>query len=165
MVELRYRGPVTVGSPGRARLHGRDGGLSQLIWDVLGKAGWLGHIIGLKPTVDLMMRVPGPKGERPTPAPELSPLPGGSRRPTESGRVALDGSVSRRYVGPLHPRAVQRLRLVEAEWRVEDFDFYEDMLFAAAGKAGWLPADPYDGCVVEIADVEILVSLTRYSSK
>jgi hypothetical protein len=162
LVELRYRGPVTVGTPGCVRLHDRDGGLSELIWDAVGEAGWLGHVIGLKPTLDLTMRVPGPSRDEPKPTAELSPLPGEFRRPTEPGRVAPDGSVSQHYVGPVHPRSARGLRLVEVERRAEDFDSYENLLFAAAGKAGWMPPNPYEGCSAEIADVEITVRITAH---
>jgi hypothetical protein len=162
MGQARYRGTVTVGSPGRVRLHGREGGISQLIWDALENAGWLSHVAGLEPTLDLFMRVPGLSGGSTSPASGLSPLPGRPRRPAEPGRADSDGSVSRRYIGPLHPRGVPGLRLVETEWRGGDFDSYEDLLFAAADKAGWLPADPYDGCNVEIADVEIRARVTPY---
>jgi hypothetical protein len=165
MVELRYRGAVTVGTPGRVRLHDRDGGLSELIWDAVGEAGWVGRRIWLKPTLDLMMRVPGPSGDQPNPPTKLSPLPGSSRRPTEPGHVAPDGSVSRQYIGPLHPRAGRGLVLTQTEWRPEDFESYENLLFAAAGMAGWLPPDAYKGCGADIPDVVITARLTRYGGE
>ena len=65
-------------------------------------------------------------------------------------------------MGPLHARAVRGLRLKESERRPEDFDSYENLLFAAAGEAGRLPPDPYEGCSVKIADVEIIVRITPF---
>jgi hypothetical protein len=45
-VEVRYRGPVTVGSPGRAYLTDRAGGMVEFIWHAMVEASWLGHAAG-----------------------------------------------------------------------------------------------------------------------
>lgn len=48
-VQLRYRGGVTIGSPGRVRFHDRSGGLSDFIWQALADSGWVGHHTSERP--------------------------------------------------------------------------------------------------------------------
>jgi hypothetical protein len=162
-VEMRYRGRVTVGSPGRARFHDRDGGLSELIWDALGQAGWLGQFAQVKPIIELVISVPQASGSGA--APNTTPLPGGVRRERERGRVADDGMVWKRYVGPLHARAAgPGVRLVASEWRVEDFNSLEDMLYTVATQAGWLSASGRRQDASEISDADILIRVARRSA-
>ncbi len=162
IVEVRYRGPATVGSPGRARLHGRDGGIAGLVWYALGQSGWLGHTVHLKPTLEVTIRVaPVRPGERPAP-PRFAPLPGGPRRRGESGVVSEDGTVTYKYAGSLHPRAAgPGVRLVETEGHAEDFDAFEDMLYRAAAQADWLSVREDKQSSGEVPDAEILIRLLR----
>lgn len=162
VVEVRYRGWVTVGSPGRARLHGHDGGISGLIWYALGRTGWLGHTARLKPTIELVIRVaPAPAGGRCTFL-RSAPLPGGQRQMGEHGRVEHDGTVHQAYIGPLHRRASVGVRLVESERRPEDYDSFEDMLYTAAVHTGWLPAYDRPPVVGEVPEADILIRIARH---
>ena len=107
LVQVRYRGPVTVGSPGRAHLRDRDDGISELIWDALAQAGWLGHRSGIQPTIEVCIRVAAALTSRETATPDTAPRPGGSRRGGEPGRIGDDGTAYQRYEGPLHARAAR----------------------------------------------------------
>jgi hypothetical protein len=160
VLQVRYRGPATVGSPGRAHLHDRDEGIGEFIWDALGRAGWLGETVGVKPTVELCIRVPPAPVPSSVTASRFPVRPGGQRRLGEPGTVSDEGVVIQRYEGPLHGRAVPGLRLVEPESRVEDFDVYEDMLYTAAVTAGWLSPEGA-GQVNEVLAVDILVRIAR----
>ena len=158
---MRYHGGVTVGSPGRARLHDRDGGLHELIWDALGQAGWLGQTAHLRPIIDLVIQVvPAPAGAVPI-APRFAPRPGRRRREGERGWVADDGRLCQAYEGPLHGRAAAGVRLVEGEWNVEDFDAFEDMLYTAAMCAGWVHVANQSHAIGEVPDVEVRIRIAR----
>ncbi len=161
VVQVRYRGPATVGSRGRAHLHHRDEGIGELIWDALGRAGWLGETVGVKPTLELCIRVPSAAVPSTATASCLPVRPGGPRRLGEPGTVSDEGLVIQRYEGPLHGRAVPGLRLVDTELRAEDFDFYEDMLYTAAVTAGWLSPERRGQAVSEVLTVDILVQIAR----
>lgn len=158
--QVRYRGAVTVGSPGRVYLHDRDGGLVDLVWEALGQAGWLEHKTGIKPTVDAQIRVSPAPASRHAGAPHFAPLPGGVRRDRERGWADNSGAAYQRYVGPL-PRFVPGIRLVDGERRAEDFDFLEDMIYKAVTHAGW---SVEDHTAVEVPDIELLIGITRRSS-
>jgi hypothetical protein len=164
VVEVRYRGSVTVGSPGRAQLTDRAGGMSELIWNAMVEAGWLGHTAGLKPILELVIRVAPADGPRRDAMPRFALRPGGRRRQRKGGRVREDGAICQHYDGPLWAVA-PRVRVVEGEART-DFDTFEDMLYAAAVRAvravraGWLTADDHRQAVCEVPDVDIVVRVT-----
>ena len=159
LVQVRYRGPVTVGSPGRAHLRDRDDGISELIWDALAQAGWLGHRSGIQPTIEVCIRLAAALTSRETATPDTAPRPGGSRRGGEPGRIGDDGTAYQRYEGPLHARAAPGLWLVESERRAEDLDYLEDMLYTAAIRAGWLSGDSQKQAVAEVPDIDILIGI------
>lgn len=118
-VQVRYRGHATVGSPGRARLRDRDAGISDLIWDALGKAGWLGRRTGIESAIEVCIRVAVAPPSRERPTPSSVPRPGGGRRARERGRIGDDGAAYQRYEGPLHVRAVAGIWLEESERRAD----------------------------------------------
>jgi hypothetical protein len=161
-IEVKHHGGVAVGSPGRARLEDREGGLADLIWELVEKAGWVGqHTAQLNPVMSLAMCVPAAPGRSEMPSPRVALLPGGPRRMTEVGRVREDGSVLRRYHGDLHPQASLRgVVLVESENRREDFDIFENMLYAAAVRTGWLSGNRERQEAALISGVEIVVGAT-----
>ena len=164
VVHVRYQGRVTVGSPGRAHLRDRDAGISDLIWDALAQAGWLGHTSGIQPTIEVCIRVaPAPTSREPA-TPHTAPRPGGRRREGERGRIRDDGAAYQRYEGPLHARAVPGIGLIDSERRADDFDYLEDMLYSAALRAGWLSGDAQKQTVAEVPDVDILIGITRRPS-
>jgi hypothetical protein len=160
VAEFRYLGRIAVGSPGRAHLLDRGEGISELIWDALERAGWIGHTIGMKPTLDVLIRVP-PAPTPVSPRPQGAVLrPGGPRRRGEHGPRSEDGSARQQRVGPVHGRAVPGLRLLDGAVRAEDFDTLEDMLYTAAAQAGWLATDD-DQHAAEVPDGEIRIRITR----
>lgn len=166
-VELRYVGTVTVGSPGRARLHARAGGLTNFIWQALSDSGWLGHpTVDLQPTIELSMCLPpAPQPAQHGPV-RVEFLAGGTRRVWEPGAVGEDGSVHQRYGGPLHSRAARSgFRLVESEGRPEDFDVFEDLLYTAAVHAGWLTDAQGPMTAADIPGVEIIIRLPATTSE
>lgn len=159
LAQVRYQGLTTIGSPGRAFFHDRNGGISELIWDALAEAGWHGHTAGIEPTIAVCMRVAPPRAPSETNMPGRRLLPGGPRREGERGRITDDGVAYQRYEGPLHAWAVRGIRLVDSERQAEDFDYLEDMLYTAAIRAGWLSGTRQPFAV--IPDVEILIGITR----
>ncbi|MBV8943041.1 MAG: hypothetical protein JO342_12945 [Solirubrobacterales bacterium] len=157
-IQLRYHGAVTVGSPGRARLHGRDGGIGDLIWEGLKQAGWIGYSGERWPTMELVMCVPRRQPEQAIAA-RLPLLPGGPRRRTELGQ-AKEGGICYRCVGPPRGEMVAGRGLVESARRPEDFDSFENMLYTAAIQGGWLSPEQNQP-ETEVPDVDILIHLTR----
>jgi hypothetical protein len=134
--------------------------MSQLIWDTLVSAGWLGHTAGLQPILELVIRVAPADGPGRDAVPRFSPRPGGRRRQRKGSRVGEDGVISQHYVGPLWAVA-PRVRVVEGEARPEGFDTFEDMLYSATVRAGWLTADDHRQAVREVPDADIVVRVTR----
>lgn len=160
-VQVRYRGRVTVGSRGRAALGDRDEGISELVWNALAQAEWLDDRSGIRPTIEVCIRVPAPSESRETVAEQNASPRGGNRREGERGRIGKDGAAYQRYEGPLNARAVPGIWLVDSERRAEDFDYLEDMLYTAAIQVGWLPRDTDGQVVVEVPDIEILIGVPR----
>lgn len=160
-IKLEYSGAASVGSPGRAHLRDRHQGISELIWEGLAQAEWLGHRSGVKPTIEVCFRVRRADPSGRVSSREVELRPGGPRRQRTIGRLGDDGTVYSMYVGPLNARAVPGMLLTESERRPEDFDYLEDMLFSAAIEAGWLPRDPQDRVAAEVSDVTILVGVSR----
>jgi hypothetical protein len=110
----------------------------------------------------LVISVPQASGSGQGAVPRAAPMPGGLRREGERGRVADDGMVSQRYVGPLHARAAgPGVRLVTSEWCAEDFNGFEDMLYTAAAQAGWLSASGQRQDASGISDADILIRIAR----
>jgi hypothetical protein len=163
-VRLGWRGRATVGSPGRAQLGDRDQGISELIWDVLARAGWLGQRSGVRPAIVVCVRVPAARRSREGTAARTVLRPGGPRREGELGRIGDDGAAYQRYEGPLHVRAVPGIWLIDSERRPEDFDYLEDMLYTAALRTEWLSRDPQGPPLAEVPDVEILIGVTPRDS-
>ena len=133
--------------------------MSELIWNALIEAGWLGHVAGLAPILELVIRVPPADGQGRDEPPRFAPRPGGPRRQRKGGRVGEDGVISQHYVGPLSAVA-PRVRLVGSEARPEDFDTFEDMLYSATVRAGWLTVDDHRQAICEMPDVDIVVRVT-----
>ena len=158
---VQYEGPATVGSTGRAHLHGRNDGIGDLIWEGLAEAGWQGHMLGIRPTIEVCIRVPPPLTPARTDMPRSLPRPGGLRREGERGRIADDGVAYKRYEGPLHVRAVPGIRMVDSERHAEDFDYLEDMLYTAAVRAGWISRADGPRAVAEIPCVAIVIGIAR----
>lgn len=159
-VEVEYRGPATLGGSGRARLHDRVGGIAEMLWEALDGAGWVGETVSLRTTVSLRVGVTAVAAERPEQRARLEPLPGRVRRPGEKGRVDDQGVAWQQSVGPLNGRAAgPGYRLLESERRPEDLEFGEDLLYAAAVRAGWLGREP--GEVAEVPDVQISIGVAR----
>lgn len=133
-----------------------------MIWDALGRAGWLGQTAELHPLIGLVIEVvPVPEGAI-LRRPRFVPRPGGWRRECEGGWLADDGRICQGYEGPLHARAAgPGVRLVESEWRVEEFDGFEDMLYTAAVRAGWVPV-VNTRAVGEVPEVDICVRVPRH---
>jgi hypothetical protein len=134
--------------------------MSQLIWNAMVEAGWLGHTVGLQPILEVVIRVAPEDGSGRDAMPRFAPRPGGPRRQRKGGRVGEDGVICQHYVGPLWAVA-PRVRVVAGEARTEDFDTFEDMLYSAAVRAGWLAADDHRQAVCEVPDVDIVVRVTR----
>lgn len=163
MVRLRYWGTVSVGSPGRARLHQGEAALGDLIWDALGQAGWLGHTEKLRPLGRLVVSMAPCQTPGSTPMPRIESRLGPPRKPGEPGRRDDDGRIRQELHGPLHARGIgPGVRLVEDERRDEDFDFFENALYRCAATAGWLTVEPTGQIIGEIPDVEIIVEVMRY---
>ena len=158
-IALSFRGSVTLGSPGRARLHDRPGGLSDFIWQALSDAGWMGRIARLHPLIELSVSVP--RATALTAPAVLRPLDGGPRSLRERGRSTDDGRVHQGYGGPLNAKAIKGLRLTDSERRPDDYDSFEDMLYTAAFHAGWLA--PNHTSHADLPDVEIVIRVPRYS--
>jgi len=157
-VRLGWRGRATVGSPGHAQLGDRDQGISELIWQVLARAGWLGHRSGVRPAIVVCIRVPAARRSRERATARTVLRPGGPRREGELGRTGDDGVAYQRYEGPLHVRAVPGIWLNDSERRAEDFDYLENMLYTAALRSGWLSRDPQGPPVAEVPDALIGVT-------
>jgi hypothetical protein len=112
----------------------------------------------LKPILELVIRVAPADGPRRDAMPRFALRPGGRRRQRKDGRVGEDGAICQHYDGPLWAVA-PGVRVVEGEART-DFDTFEDMLYAAAVRAGWLAADDHRQAVCEVPDVDIVVRVT-----
>lgn len=166
-VELRYHGGVTVGSPGRARLHGRDGGLSDFIWAAIADSGWVGHHTSERPScwLKLSIRLPPPPEPTLTMPRRLTPLQGGPRRQGEVGTREADGTVRIGYSGPVKRRAWgPGVWLLESDRRPEDYDGIEDQLYTAAIQAGWLPNTPDQTSYADIPDADIVIRVPRHAN-
>lgn len=159
-VVVEYRGSVTVGGAGRGRLHGRPGGIGEMLWEALGRAGWIGERVRIRTTVSPRLAVAAAPASRPEHRSRLEPLPGGVRRLGERGWVDDDGVQWQQFVGPLNGRAAgPGYRLLESERSPEELEFGEDMLYTAAVHAGWLRDEP--GWVSDIPDARITVAVAR----
>jgi hypothetical protein len=159
-VGVHYEGPATLGQSGRARLHGRAGGIDEMVWEALDGAGWVGEAATLRMTVALRVGVAPAPADAPKRRSQFAPLPGRVRRLGEKGWTDENGIAWQQSVGPLNGRAAgPGYRLSESERRPEDREFGEDMLYTAATHAGWLAGDSDE--VVDVPDVRIAVSVAR----
>jgi hypothetical protein len=160
VLEAEYRGPATIGAWGRARFQDRAGGIGEMVWEALRRAGWIGESVGIRTTVFLRIRVAFVPEEQPPTRSQVEPLPGAKRRRVGKGWVDEDQMACQVYEGPLNGRAAgPGYRLLEAERRPEDLEFGEDMLYAAAIRAGWLSGDGAEAA--DVPDVHITVGVTR----
>ena len=95
-LELTYQGAVTLGSPGRARLHDRRGGLSDFVWQAFWDADWVGQTAGIRPSIELTMSVAARPPDE-LAAPRFEPLDGGARSLHERGASTDDGRFRQGY--------------------------------------------------------------------
>jgi hypothetical protein len=140
-------------------LHDRAGGIGEMVWETLGRAGWIGETVGLRTIVFLRIRVAFVPELQPPRRSEGDVLPGAKRKRGEKGWVDEDQMACQSFEGPLNGRAAgPGYRLLEGERRPEDLEFGEDMLYTAAIRAGWLSGD--GGEVADVPDVHITVGVT-----
>lgn len=159
-VEVEYEGRATLGGFGRARLHDRTGGVGEMLWEALERAGWVGEIVSIRTVVSVCVGVAAAPGNWPAPRSALRPLAGGARRVGEGGWIDDRGVAWQRVVGPLNARAAgPGYRLLKSERRSEELEVGEDLLYTAAVHAGWLSGDPDE--VVDVADVRVAVGIAR----
>jgi hypothetical protein len=159
-VAVEYEGPATLGRCGRGRLHDRVGGIGEMLWEALDRAGWVGEVVSIGTTVSLRVGVAAAPATRPKQRAQLEPLPGGVRRLGEKGWIDDQGVAWQQSVGPLNGRAAgPGYRLSASERRPEELEFGEDMLYTAAVRAGWLVGEPDE--VADVPDVQITVSVAR----
>lgn len=131
-----------------------------MLWEALDRAGWIGEMVSLRTTVSLRVGVAAVPAGRPKQRARREPLPGRVRRLGEKGRVDAHGVAWQQFVGPLNGRAAgPGYRLLESERRPEDLEFGEDLLYAAAVRAGWLGEEPEE--VAEVPDVQITIGVAR----
>lgn len=162
-IEVAYAGAATVGANGSARLHGRAGGLGEMLWQALERAGWKGHMTHIRTTVSIRIGVLTAPSPLPRPHAGLTPLSGGARRLGRRARVDTEGVAWQQYEGPFYDRdGGIAPRLVDRERWPEEFAFGEDLLYTAAVRAGWLSNQP--GVIADIPDVRIHLSVTRRES-
>ncbi len=130
-----------------------------MVWDALGRAGWLGEKVDLRTIVFLRIRVGFVLDGRPSTRSTVELLPGTERKRREKGWVDDDHMACQTYEGPLNARAAgPGYRLAESERRPEDLEFGEDTLYTAAIRACWLSGDR--GEVADVPDVHITVGVT-----
>jgi hypothetical protein len=159
-VEVEYEGPATLGRSGRGRLHDRVGGIGEMLWEALDRAGWVGETVSLRTTVSLRVGVAAAPATRSTQPARFEPLPGSVRRLGEKGWIDDQGVTWQQSVGPLNGRAAgPGYRLLESERRPEELEFGEDMLYTAAVQAGWLVGEPDE--VLEVPHVRITINVAR----
>ena len=158
-VELHYEGAATLGASGRARLHGRVGGIGGMLWEALAAAGWVGEMATHQMKVACRVGVSPPTDEA-RESSAVEPLPGRKREIVEGGWVDERGVSWGLQVGSLNGRAAgPGYRLLERERTEDDLEFSEDLLYTAAARAGWLPGEPNE--TVEVPNVDIIVRVTR----
>ena len=92
-VQVDYRGAVTLGASGRARLHEREGGINEMVWEALGRAGWIGEMVGLRTMLFLPVRVGRAPEVLPPTHSQHEPLPGRARHRGEKGWIDQDEMV------------------------------------------------------------------------
>jgi hypothetical protein len=159
-VAVEYEGPATLDRSGRGRLHDRVGGIGEMLWEALDRAGWVDEVVSIRTTVSLRVGVAAAPATRPKQRAQLEPLPGGVRRLGEKGWIDDQGVAWQQSVGPLNGRAAgPGYRLSASERRPEELEFGEDMLYTAAVRAGWLVGEPDE--VADVPDVQITVSVAR----
>jgi hypothetical protein len=159
-VVVEYEGPATLGGSGRARLHGRVGGLGEMLWEALSGAGWVGEIVSRWTGVAVRLGVPMAPVGQPVPQSQIKLLPGGVRRLGPGGWIDDQGVRWQQSVGPLNGRAAgPGYRLLESERDPAQLEFYEDMLYTAAVHAGWLSGEAEQ--VVDVPDVRVAVGVAR----
>ena len=158
VVEVGYRGPATIGASGRAQLQDRAGGIGEMVWEALSRAGWIGEMVGVRTTVFLRIRVAVVPEGRPPTGSNVDLLPGAKRKRGGKGWVDEDQMACQAFVGPLNGRAAgPGYRLLEGERRSEDLELGEDMLYTAAIRAGWLSGNGAE--VADVPDVHIIVGV------
>lgn len=167
-VTVEYEGPATLGRSGRGRLHDRVGGIGEMLWEALDRAGWVGEVVSIGTTVSVRVGVAAAPATRPKQRAQLEPLPGGVLEPLpggvcrlgEKGWLDAQGVAWQQSLGPLNRRAAgPGYRLSASERRPEELEFGEDLLYTAAVRAGWLVDEPDE--VADVPDVRITVSVAR----
>lgn len=131
-----------------------------MLLEALDRAGWVGEIVSSRATVSLRVGVAAVPAERPKQRVRREPLPGRVRRLGEQGRIDAQGVAWQWYVGPLNvPAAGPGYRLLESERLSDDLELGEDLLYAAAVRAGWLGEEPEE--VAGVPDVRITIGVAR----
>lgn len=161
LVQVRYDGLIVISARRRARLDDR-GEVKELLWEAIGKAGWHGQTARLRPTVEFVIRVPPAPAPRRAAASRPSTPPITQRRFVEGGTTTGDGTICHRYEGPLLRRAVGAgMPLTKGQWEKCCFSFFEDMIYTAAIRGGWLPVGSNQTVAVPSAQITIRVARHR----
>jgi hypothetical protein len=131
-----------------------------MLWEALGRAGWVGEIVSRWTSVALRLGVPMAPAGQPVPQSQIKLLPGGVHRLGPGGWIDDQGVQWQQYAGDLDGRAAgPGYRLLESERDPAKLEFYEDMLYTAAVHAGWLSGDPEQ--VVDVPEVRVAVGVAR----
>ena len=131
-----------------------------MLWEALGRAGWVGEIVSVRTTVALRVGIAMAPASQPAPQSETPLLTGGVRRLGERGWIDDQGVRWQQSAGPLNGRAAgPGYRLLESERGPAEIEFGEDMLYTAAVHAGWLSGNSEQ--VVDVPDVRVAVGVAR----
>jgi hypothetical protein len=129
-----------------------------MVWEAVGRAGWIGEMVGLRTTLFLRVRVGRAPEVLPPTHSQHQPLPGRARHRGEKGWIDQDEMVCQQSTGPLNGRAAgPGYCLTEGERHLENIEYGEDMLYTAAIRAGWLTGAEDE--IVEVPDVHITVGI------
>ena len=152
-VELHYEGPVTLNAPLTVELRGRTGGISAMLWETLGAAGWVGKQTSPRMTVALRI------GILPVAVPKVP-----ARHLLDGGWTDEHGVRWHQRVGALNGRAAgPGFRLVEDQLQPGELALGEPILRVAAIEAGWLTEDSREPA--EIPNVWITVAVARRNAR
>lgn len=159
-VVITYDGPATVGGTGRAHLHERSGGIGEMLWEALERAGWVEHQVTRRTLIAQQVGVVLPPKPVSSYQPVSEPLPGGVRRFVEGSWIA-ENTAWHSYLGPLNGRAAgPGYELISSE-RANLLEYGEDLLYTAGVRAGWLSATGSKNEVADVSKIRVSIGVAR----